>query len=248
MTNKNGLNMENRVGDNNMKQIEEYKEDVLNCWNVHGLAMLLLISNSGMSIDAICQLDYYNFLLSISKYFFYGSSTSPFYINEIYMQLRSREDIVGHWRLYNTKKDVSYITFSNPKTMHAIMDSLYLRKGSREIDPKEPLFVGRKGDRITKEDVETMFQTYSVGNGPSPNDLREHFVDKLRSAGLPNEKIQYFLGEEGYDPSVSFFLTGNYNDLKSDYEKAFQSSTNELVKLKIPLDQYRYLLDEIRKV
>lgn len=162
------------------------------------------------------------------------------------MQLRSLEDVVGHWKLYNTKKDVHYTTFSTPKTMHAIMDSLYLRKSSRKIDPKEPLFVGRKGDRITKEDVETKFQTYSVGNGPSPNDLREHFVDKLRSAGIHNETIQFFLGEEKDDPRYNIFLPDNLDDLKSDYEKAFLKSTNKVVALKIPLDQYCYLLDEIR--
>ena len=228
-----------------MKQIEEYKGDVLNCWTVHGFAMMSLIATSGMNIDAICQLDYYDFLSSIEEYF-YGSSTSPFYINDIYMQLRSREDVVGYWKLYNTKKDVRYVTFSTPKSMHAIMDSLYLRKGSREIDPKEPLFVGRKGDRITKEDVETKFQTYSVGNGPSPNDLRELFVSKLRSAGIHNETIQYFLGEEKDYPIDNIFLTDNLDDLKSDYEKAFLKTTNEVVELKIPLDQYRYLLDEIR--
>lgn len=68
-----------------MTEIEEYKGDVLNCWTLHGFAMQSLIATSGMSIDAICQLDYYDFLSSIDEYFLYGNSTSPFYINDIYI-------------------------------------------------------------------------------------------------------------------------------------------------------------------
>lgn len=227
------------------KEIYE-TEDVMTCECLHKNAMMWLMGTSGMRVADLCQLDYFDFLSSIADYF-QGSSTSPFRINMIYEQIRSRDDIIGTWELYNKKTGAPYVTFSTPKTMHAIMDSLYLRKGSRQIDQNEPLFVGLNGKRITPEEVTANITNFGdqVGLDIKPEHLRELFVDRLTSAGIPNEIIKLFLGHK-IIPSTISYVACNRESLISDYKKAFISSAPEEVVLKVPIEQYKYFLDEMR--
>jgi len=221
---------------------EELKE-VLKCCNADEKAIIGLMYTSGMSSKAICNLDYYDFLFSIDEYF-KGNATSPFHINEIHEQLRNCENIVGNWILYNEKKDVSYVTFNSPEASHAIMDSIYLRKGISCITPTEPLFVGHTGKRITNAGISRTFKNIAdkTGIDVRPKHLRKLFVETLRSAGVSNETIKHFLGHK-CDSIYCYSI--HIVSLKPVYEQAAENFSFEQVDFKIPLEEYRNMLKSI---
>ena len=235
-----------------MKKLKT-KEDlieVLNCYGEKGYtrqenAMVNLISSSGMGVNDICNLTYFDFLNSVTEYID-NTDICPYCFDEIYSYIRCRDDVIGRWELYNTKKDISYVTFCTAETTHAILDWLYI-KNDTHICGYEPLFTGPDDERITKEHVGLIFRQMEKKSGINirSHDLRRLFVETLRSNNVSEGHINHFLGHEA-NPFPDYKMKTYEDVLKFYYSVAASELSLNRSMVSIPLEDYYCLLDNVK--
>ena len=210
-------------------------------------AMVTLMYSSGMGVNDICNLTSYDFLVSVSEYF-YNTEICPFCYDEVYSHLRCRDDVIGLWEMYNIKRDSPYVTFCTAEATHAILDWLYI-KNYEHIYLNEPLFTGPDGEAITRNDVYAIFEEMQNHSGISIRsiDLRRLFNETLQSSNVPQEYIKLFLGHDPY-PDSYFNIMPDMETLRYEYTKAatelslFQSEISGVKGNQICLDILRSVL------
>ncbi|PKL72862.1 MAG: hypothetical protein CVV29_06565 [Methanobacteriales archaeon HGW-Methanobacteriales-2] len=235
-----------------MKELKT-KEDlnnVLKCYDEkecirQEIAIVSLMSSSGLGIKDICDLNYFDFLFSVVDYIV-ETEICPLCFDEVYSYLRCRDDVIGRWELYNNKRNFPYTTFSTAESTHAILDWLYI-KHDTHICGYEPLFTGPDGEKITKEYIGLIFSQMENKSGIniSSHDLRRLFVETLRSNNVSEGHINHFLGHKAN--SFPDYKTQTYEDiLKFYYSSAASELSLNPSMVSIPLEDYYCLLDNVK--
>ncbi|KAF5047708.1 hypothetical protein DSECCO2_457720 [anaerobic digester metagenome] len=235
-----------------MRELKTYEDVniVLNCYGnkeliMQEIAMVSLMSSNGMGIKDIRELNYFDFLYSVSEYL-EKTEICPLCFDEVYSNLRCRDDVIGRWELYNNKRNFPYTTFSTAESTHAILDWLYI-KHDTHICGYEPLFTGPDGEKITKEYIGLIFSQMENKSGIniSSHDLRRLFVETLRSNNVSEKHINHFLGHKA-NPFPDY-KTHIYEDILKCYYSltASELSLNPSM-VSIPLEDYYCLLDNIK--
>lgn len=229
------------------------KEDIMEVLKSYGekeytlqeKAMVNLLFSSGMGVNQLCNLTYFDFLNSVSEYF-NNTDICPYYFDEIYSNIRCRDDVIGRWELYNTKKDISYVTFCTAETTHAILDWLYI-KNDTHICGYQPLFTDPNDERITMEYVGIIFKQMEKKSGIniSSHELRRLFVETLRSNNVSEKQINHFLGHKAN--AFPAYMPQKYGDvLKFSYSIVASELSLNPAMVSIPLENYYCLLNNVK--
>lgn len=236
-----------------MRELKTYEDVniVLNCYGnkeliMQEIAMVSLMSSNGMGIKDIRELNYFDFLYSVSEYL-EKTEICPLCFDEVYSNLRCRDDVIGRWELYNNKRNFFYTTFSTAEATHAILDWLYI-KNDGNICGYDPIFTGPDGKKITMEYIEFIFEEMENNSGIHIKaiDLRKLFSKTMRDNNLPEYILNYFLGltPNPYPENISSdkIFKIQYR-LKGGSELILNQST-----VKIPIEDYYTLLNNIETV
>lgn len=232
---------------NELKTKEELKE-ILKCYGekenaLQENAMVKLIYSSGIGVNDICNLTYFDFLTSVAEYFD-NTDICPYCFDEVYSYIRCRDDVIGRWELYNNKTDISYVTFCTAESTHAILDWLYI-KNDTHICCYEPLFTGPDGGKLTSEDVQNIFRKMENNTGIRINAhvLRKLFVKTMRDNDLPENYLNYFLGNK-VNPFLEMERSSDICKIQYSLKGGSELSLNQSM-VTIPLEEYYNLLNNI---
>jgi site-specific recombinase XerD len=173
--------------------------------NVNGLrdrAILELIASSGMSPENVINLTF-DELLDVIVYYidvrdFINSDKNLYCIDHVAEWISDRDDLIGVWILPRYKTDYKYIIFSNNESIHLIIKYLQEKKSDREriISSDEPLFTDLEENKLSIENITTIFKEISVKTGQdiTPHQLRKLFIDILHEQGADEYFLDLVLG------------------------------------------------------
>lgn len=225
--------------------IEVLKSYDVKEYEMQEIALVTLMYSSGMGVYDICNLTYYDFLVSIAEYF-YNTEICPMCFDEVYSHLRFRDDVIGTWEMYNIKRSTPYVTFCTAEAIHAILDWLYI-KNKEHFCVHEPLFTGTNGKGITREEIAAIFRQMRNNSGINirAHDVRKLFVKTLKSSEVPEEYIGHLLGHS-FDDAITAFLCRSPEFLKAHYMKAApQFNLNQSGKA-LSHEDYLYWLNTVK--
>jgi len=219
---------------------KEQLQEVLNYCDIQEKSILLLMFETGMSVNDICRLNYEDFLISLSEYS-PDEEVSP-YLDDILMKTRCRYDIIGEFEMEDVGGN-PYKIYCTDICIHSLIDWLYVRSGPEYVVFEQPLFLGFPNrTRITTTHITSIFRRlqYESGVPLEPVDLRRLYFDNLLSVGVPVDDIMFYLGFD-FNPDIYI----EKKSMKDNYIDALKKlSSNQ--RNKVCMEDHRYYLDEIR--
>lgn len=253
------IEQDQNQGINDIPTIEDIKL-ALSVSSLKFQAIILLMISSGMGRAEILNLNYNDFLNSISEY-----SNLPIEIfidiDEVKSIIDKNKHIIGNWYVQRMKTKKWYYTFSTWESLNKISEYLKTHP-PRHLETKifRSKYKDHKGIHekpLTEDGFITYFYRLNkkcnfgiVGRQSKfrSHSLRKFFVNAMLRSGASKLAIDWMIGHEISDRSAAPYFKSDPKYIKDEYMKGINQITTERVEIRrVETDEYKELIREMDK-
>ena len=232
---------------------KEHIRKALKYCNLRDKAIILLQFSSGLGAAEVRNLRYGQFFIAIKEYITFNND-EIFNIDNIYRQIRNRDDIIGIWDSIQSYTDIDYLTFNSSESNKAIIDYLLERHNKKPITSfDEPLFTAN-GNKIGEHTLSAIYrrinQRACLGiRNAKRNFLTSNIPGKMFRTALLECDVEYLaielmLGNK-IDEIKYAYYKNNPEILKEEYLKGLNKISLEEVEV-VTTDKYDNVILELK--
>ena len=221
-------------------------------------AIILLHISSGMEATELRHLTYGDFINSIEEYIDLKSE-EIFDIENIADILFKMDEIVSTWKIEKNRTGKSYVTFSTPESIKAILSYLLDRKRKNKAikSLNEPLFVNSHNQQLNISAHGAIFKRINKRANFgyitkkrrffSSTMLRKYFKTQLYESGVDETTIKAILGQN-LDVNIDYHSNYEIKLLKTDYMDVLEYISIDKSDVKVVTSkEYNNLIQKLKE-